>query len=37
MWEAVFSDVGAALIGIFNAMRILKEKLWNIQKTVVIN
>jgi Cd2+/Zn2+-exporting ATPase len=27
MWEAVFSDVGAALIGIFNAMRILKEKL----------
>lgn len=26
MWEAVFSDVGAALIGISNAMRILKEK-----------
>lgn len=26
MWEAVFADVGTALIGVFNSMRILKGK-----------
>jgi len=24
MWEAVFADVGVALIAVFNAMRILR-------------
>ena len=26
MWEAVFADVGTALLAVFNAMRILKGK-----------
>ena len=26
MWEAVFADVGVALISIFNAMRIIRKK-----------
>ena len=26
MWEAVFADVGVALIAIFNAMRIIRKK-----------
>ena len=26
MWEAVFGDVGVALIAVFNAMRIMKKK-----------
>ena len=26
MWEAVFADVGVALIAVFNAMRIMKVK-----------
>ena len=25
MWEAVFGDIGVALIAIFNALRILKK------------
>jgi Cd2+/Zn2+-exporting ATPase len=24
MWEAVFADVGAALLAVFNSMRVLK-------------
>ena len=28
MWEAVFADVGVALLAIFNAMRVMRAKGW---------